>query len=195
MEPNIVAVLSCALPLPQNIADRTSTRNSFQLFDRMFLNILRPLELSVCLMIFISTPNDSSFNEQLSRIFMGSVTKLVTNREKNVSRPGWDCAENTYTALIPIPNQSQVDGTFSAEKLVGHEADLKGVLTDRTASVLLRYARTADGNSTASHRGRFAIASFSTRRASSSSAPTSSMRGARTRALPTPTSCCTSLIS
>src|SRR5437899_4077887 len=55
MEPNMVAVLSCALPLPQNIADRTTTRKSFQLFDRMSVDILRPREISVCLMFFVST--------------------------------------------------------------------------------------------------------------------------------------------
>jgi hypothetical protein len=118
MEPNIVAVLSCAWALPQNIADRTSTRNSFQLLNRMFVNILRPRELSVCLIVFISTPNDSSFNEQLSRIFIGSVTKSVTIREKAVSRPGWDRAKryshHPHTNPKPVP----VDGHYSAEKLV-----------------------------------------------------------------------------
>ncbi len=43
--------------------------------------------------------------------------------------------------------------------------------------------------------GRVAIATRTVSRAAASSAPASSRRGARTRALPTPSSCCTSLIS
>jgi hypothetical protein len=50
------------------------------------------------------------------------------------------CVQRSTTDkdTIVLSNETlcaKLNGTFSAEKLVGHEVDLKGVLTDRTASV------------------------------------------------------------
>src|SRR5258708_36227928 len=91
--------------------------DNFQRMDRMFLNILRPLELSVCLMILYSTPNDSSFNEQLSRIFIEVVTKSQITW-KISQQTSMALRKETCTTFVPIPTSPKASQTVPDRRFV-----------------------------------------------------------------------------
>jgi hypothetical protein len=65
-------------------------------------------------------PSSSATPHAASR-YAGCVQRSTTDKDTIILSGETFCAKLT--------------GTFSAEKLVGHEVDLKGVLTDATASV------------------------------------------------------------
>jgi hypothetical protein len=65
-------------------------------------------------------PVSSTASSATSR-YSGCVQRSTTDKDTIILSNETVCAKLT--------------GTFSAEKLVGHEVDLKGVLTERTASI------------------------------------------------------------
>jgi hypothetical protein len=111
---------------------RQSVNRSVRRFRRRMMSKItttRKIAFCICLIAMPCTsqspqttpPTASSATPPAASRYAGCVLRSGTDKDTVVLSGEAFCAKLT--------------GTFSAEKLVGHEVDLKGVLTDGTASI------------------------------------------------------------